>query len=201
MVLTSKDIVSRIRSENQQERLSIVPQPNLDEIEKSGGASLDLRLGTWVLSMKQMNVEALAVGASADKWNEGRITRTRYVRFGDHFILHPHSFVLAATLEWIRLPRDLAGYVVGKSSQGRRGLIIATATGVHPGFVGCLTLEITNVGEVPLKLTPGMAICQLFLHATTDEAIVADQSFFVCFRRPVLGPATSDAFVTKLSGK
>jgi dCTP deaminase len=44
------------------------------------------------------------------------------------------------TLEWIRLPKNLAAYVTGKSSWGRRGLIPATATGVHPGFKGCLTL-------------------------------------------------------------
>jgi dCTP deaminase len=58
--------------------------------------------------------------------------------------------------------------VTGKSNLGRRGLVIETAPGVHPHFNGCLTLEMTNLGEIPLKIRPGMKICQLFIHVTGD---------------------------------
>jgi deoxycytidine triphosphate deaminase len=77
--------------------------------------------------------------------------------------LHPGQFVLGETLEWIRLPKNLVAFVIGKSTWGRDGLIIATAIGVHPNFSGILTLEISNVGEIPIYLYPGLAIAQLFL--------------------------------------
>lgn len=58
---------------------------------------------------------------------------------------------------------------MGRSSWGREGLVIATATGVHPGYSGILTLELTNLGEIPLRLYPGIAIAQLFVH-TVDAS-------------------------------
>src|SRR5436309_13869423 len=114
-----------------------------------------------------------------------QFTRTQYVPFGSKYVLHPGGFVLGATLEWIRLPKNLGAYVIGKSSWGRRGLIIATATGVHPGFTGCLTLELTNVGEIPIKIQPGMTICQLFIHRVEEHGTgKVDQSQFVARRKP-----------------
>jgi dCTP deaminase len=101
-------------------------------------------------------------------------------------VLHPGKFVLGITLEWLRLPGDLAGYVTGKSSLGRRGLIIETAAGVQPGFAGCLTLELANVGEIPVKLVPGMKICQLFLHKTMSVNSRASSQFKGA-RKPGLG--------------
>ena len=62
---------------------------------------------------------------------------------------------------------DLSAYVVGRSSWGRDGLIIATATGVHPGYSGIITLEISNVGEIPIYLYPGLSIAQLFIQEVT----------------------------------
>src|SRR6185295_230400 len=110
--------------------------------------------------------------------SEANLTKSHYVSFGSRFILHPRNFVLGVTLEWIRLPNDLAGYVIGRSSWGRRGLIIATAVGVHPGFTGCLTLELTNVGEIPIAIKPGMTICQLFLHTVLSDSDEVDKSPF-----------------------
>src|SRR3546814_13637367 len=86
--------------------------------------------------------------------------------FGSNYVLHPGRFVLGVTLEWLRLPASLSGYVTGKSSLGRHGLVIETAAGIHPQFSGCLTLELATVGEVPLEIYPGMPICQIFLHRT-----------------------------------
>jgi dCTP deaminase len=117
-----------------------------------------------------------------------------HVRFGDDFVLHPRSFALASTIEWLRIPTDLAGYVTGRSSLGRRGLIIATAVGVHPGFTGCLTLELSNLGDVPIIIRPGMTVAQLFLHAVegATESESVDRSAFYCKRRPVLGELVQD---------
>ena len=71
-------------------------------------------------------------------------------------------------------------YVIGKSTWGRDGLIIATAIGVHPNFSGILTLEISNVGEIPIYLYPGLAIAQLFLASVelTAESVSPVPSAF-----------------------
>jgi dCTP deaminase len=131
--------------------------------------------------------------------SEANLVKSHYVSFGSRFILHPRNFVLGVTLEWIRLPSDLAAYVIGRSSWGRRGLIIATAAGVHPGFTGCLTLELTNVGEIPIAIKPGMTICQLFLHDVSSKSEEIDKSPFACSRRPRLGKITLDQVAAKLA--
>lgn len=103
-------------------------------------------------------------------------------------------------MEWLRLPKDLSAYVIGKSSWGRRGLIIATATGVHPGFPGCLTLELTNVGEIPISLKPGIEICQIFFHEVCKPVSKhIEQSQFVGSRRPKLGKIKLDIIADKLA--
>lgn len=106
-----------------------------------------------------------------DKNLEKTYMKRHFVSFGDRFVLHPNSFVLGSTLEWIRVPVNMGGYVTGKSSWGRRGLIIETAAGIHPGFTGCLTLELTNVGEVPIALYPAFFICQVFFHAIQENIL------------------------------
>jgi dCTP deaminase len=127
------------------------------------------------------------------------MTSMNYVPFGRDYYLHPGNFVLGVTLEWIRLPNDLAAYVVGRSSWGRRGLIIATATGVHPGFTGCLRLEITNLGQTPIAIRPGMSICQLFIHTAESKSDNIDRSRFIGLRKPTLGQISLDEVATKLS--
>jgi dCTP deaminase len=94
-------------------------------------------------------------------------------------------------LEWLRLPIDLAAYVTGKSSWGRRGLIIETAAGIHPGFTGCLTLELANVGSAPILLEPGMEICQVFFHEV-KPAEGGTVTQFVGYRKPALGAVKKD---------
>jgi dCTP deaminase len=74
-------------------------------------------------------------------------------------------------LEWIHLPHNLSAYVVGRSSWGRDGLIIATAIGVHPGYSGIITLEISNIGEIPVYLRPGVTIAQLFIQEVAGNEI------------------------------
>jgi len=90
--------------------------------------------------------------------------KQQYVPFGRRIVIHPHQFMLAASLEYLRLPSDLMAYVIGRSTWGRLGLIVATAIGIQPGFAGTLTLELRNLGETPLALWPGQAIAQLFFH-------------------------------------
>jgi dCTP deaminase len=88
------------------------------------------------------------------------------VRFNEKFFLHPGEFVLASTLEFIRVPADLACRIEGRSSWGRMGLLVhATAGFVDPGYSGSLTFELYNAGRLPIELRPGMRMAQLcFLH-------------------------------------
>jgi dCTP deaminase len=181
--------------------LVLTPMPNLDKVRQSGTASLDLRLGSWFLTPKKTRHPLLDVSKpEGEQPSERSFTNTHFVPFGKQFILHPHSFVLAATLEWIRMPRDHAGYVMGKSSWGRRGLVIETAPGVHPGFAGCLTLELANVGEIPIAMTPGTEICQLFIHAVSTPAARPGAGSYIGRRQPALGRIKLDEFARRLSG-
>jgi dCTP deaminase len=160
----------------------ITPTPDLVELRRSGSAAVDLRLGTWFSNLREARVPCLRVD---DPVPTRQVAKTTYVPFGGEYVLHPGGFVLAATLEWIRLPTNLGAYVVGKSSWGRWGLIIATATGVHPGFKGCLTLELSNVGQIPVAVKPGIRICQLFVHDVKTNSERIDGSEFVGLRKPV----------------
>jgi dCTP deaminase len=192
MILKADEIRRRMDNKGR-DPLVITPRPSSDAL-KDGTAAVDLRLGTWFMALRPARMPALEIGAA----NEARATKTHYVKFGDRYYLHPHTFALGVTLEWLRLPRTLAGYVVGKSSWGRRGLIIATAVGVHPGFTGCLTLELANTGEMPIAIEPGMRICQLFLHTTVGDEDSLDQSALSRRRKPALGTVSRDSFCEDL---
>lgn len=85
------------------------------------------------------------------------------------FVLHPGEFALGTTVEHIGLPDDIVGRLEGKSSLGRLGLLIHSTAGyVDPGWQGRLTLELSNVANLPIVLTPGMKIGQIsFSRMTT----------------------------------
>ena len=90
------------------------------------------------------------------------LTRFVEVDSDEAFILHPGEFVLGSTFEYVSLPDDIAARLEGKSSLGRLGLLTHSTAGfVDPGFQGHVTLELSNVATLPIKLWPGMKIGQL----------------------------------------
>ena len=92
---------------------------------------------------------------------------------GVPFILHPGEFVLGSTLERVRLPDDLVARLEGKSSLGRLGLLIHSTAGyVDPGWDGYLTLELSNVANLPITIYPGMKIGQISFFRLTSAAEV-----------------------------
>ncbi len=192
MILKAEKIADLLSNPDEQDPFVITPQPDLKTVRESGSASIDLRLGTWFTLLRHSRTEALQLGKPPS-------TETYYTPFGRDYVLHPGYFVLAITLEWVRFPKDLAGYVIGRSSWGRCGLIIATATGVHPGFTGCLTLELTNVGRVPIKIKPGMTICQVFLHKVETSTAATDVTSFAARRKPWIGKIELDDVAKRLS--
>jgi dCTP deaminase len=89
----------------------------------------------------------------------------------DPFVLHPGEFVLGSTFELFTLPDDLAGRLEGKSSLGRLGLLTHSTAGfIDPGFSGHITLELSNVANLPITLWPGMKIGQLCLFRLSSAA-------------------------------
>ena len=87
------------------------------------------------------------------------------------FVLHPGEFVLGSTLEVVTLPDDLAGRLEGKSSLGRLGLLTHSTAGfIDPGFSGHITLELSNVANLPIMLWPGMKIGQLCVFRLSSPA-------------------------------
>ncbi len=175
--------------------LGVIPEPSLTDLKVSGEASVTLRLGRWFVVIRQSSHPFFDVLPGR---SEARSTRHYFVPFTREFVLHPGRFVLASTLEWLKFPATLGGYVAGKSTWARRGLIIETAAGIHPGFSGCLTLELANVGEVPFKIRPGMKICQIFIHAVKDGKY-SSAGPLSGRRRPFLGGLSNDRILEKLS--
>lgn len=89
----------------------------------------------------------------------------------ESFVLHPGEFVLASTLEKFTLPAHLAGRLEGKSSLGRLGLLTHSTAGfIDPGFSGFITLELSNVANLPIVLYPGMKVGQLALFGMSSPA-------------------------------
>ncbi len=90
------------------------------------------------------------------------LTELVTIEADEPFILHPNEFVLGQTLEWVELPDDLVARIEGKSSLGRLGLLIHSTAGyVDPGWKGNLTLELSNVANLPIALYRGMKIGQI----------------------------------------
>ena len=81
--------------------------------------------------------------------------------FGAELLLHPGLLALVPTLEWVRIPQGLLGEVTARSTWAREGLSIATATMIEPGYEGIVTLELANLGQIPIALYPGLMIAQI----------------------------------------
>jgi len=169
VILSRTTLLKRLRDRDHRRRITV--SPILDAELQIGHSSVDLRLGNeFVLVNKAtgvLGINPLRRAELADRLS--RYQARLEIPYGTPFYLHPHEFSLARTFEYLALPDGVAGYVVGRSSWGRLGLIIATATVVQPGFKGTLVLELANIGSVPVVLYPGMRIAQIVLHTVSLE--------------------------------
>lgn len=153
MLLSDREIEKFIR----EGKIKIKPLPNFKD--QLGPASLDLRLGKEFRVFNQTN--SPFVDPKNPKTFLGT-TKLVKIKNKNYFVLHPGEFVLGITLEEITLPANIAARIEGRSSWGRLGLLVHSTAGyVDPGFSGRLTLEISNIGKVPILLYPGLKICQL----------------------------------------
>ncbi|MGB9847853.1 MAG: dCTP deaminase [Minisyncoccia bacterium] len=162
MILSDRDIKKLIK----EKRLIFKPSLTSDQI---GPASIDLKLGPVFKSFNIAKHHLLDIKKGLPK-NDFIIKRR--LKNGESYILHPNSFVLAATLEYIKVPDDIVLRVEGKSTLARMGILVHTAGFVDPGFEGTLTLEISNQSELPVALYPGMYICQIAVEYLSSPAEV-----------------------------
>ncbi len=127
-------------------------------------ASIDIRLDTRFRVFRNYKYSFIDPRMPQDE-----LTELLTVTGGEKFFIHPGEFMLGNTVERVALGSDLVGRVEGKSSLGRLGLIIhATAGYIDPGFDGHITLELSNVANLPIRLYPGMKIGQIsFFNMTT----------------------------------
>ncbi|MGE3993541.1 dCTP deaminase [Pseudorhodoplanes sp.] len=177
--------------------ISVTPSPLYGSEGQIGDASLDVRLGRWFMVVLQTKTSEIDLSQSQDATTfEAKESRSHYIPFGEKFILHPGRFVLASTLEWVRFPANIGGYILGKSTFGRRGLVVETAAGIHPGFSGCLTLELFNCGEVPIGIVPGMRVAQIFFHYVHGDG-EPKGSTYSGRRKPTIGNYEPEAFVAR----
>jgi dCTP deaminase len=165
----------------------LVITPLLEREDQIQDASVDMRLGTEFLVPTRSDVSLLDPHRDEHAAEVAKIFRPFHVALGKTFVLHPKQFVLGCTLEYVRFPSSLMGYLEGRSSWGRHGLQIATATVVSPSFAGVLTFEITNVGEVPMHLRAGTRIAQFVIHTVEGANRVSPRKRRSQFRIPT-GP-------------
>jgi len=129
-------------------------------------ASVDLRLGRYFRVFRNYRLPYIDV-----KKEMPELTELEKMEDEVPFILHPGEFVLAVTLERVEIPADLVGRLDGKSSLGRLGLIVHSTAGfVDPGFKGNLTLELTNVANLPVTLYYAMPVSQISFSRLTTPA-------------------------------
>ncbi len=143
MILSDKTIQKMVDAEE----LIISPlQPNSIQ-----PASVDCHLGNHFLVVEDRQMETI------DLNNEILYREIE----GESITIPPHSFLLATTQEYVKLPDNLTSFVEGRSSIGRMGLFIQNAGWVDPGFEGQITLELYNANSLPIRLQAGRRICQL----------------------------------------
>jgi dCTP deaminase len=171
-ILTRAEILSSLESR----QLVISPLLTAKQI---GLASVDLRIGTTALLARASDlshvdpktiVKAQKVPFKSELSARRKLERVS-IPYCSQLTLHAGGVVLVSTYEWIRLPSDLAGVVTARSSWAREGLSIATATFINPCYSGIITLELSNLGQVPIVLYPGLRVAQIALHTMNKDRV------------------------------
>lgn len=145
----------------------IVIDPLKDE-QQIQPSSVDMRLGD---EFKVFKVIRKPYIDPKDEEDIAEYMESSTVPEGETFIIHPNEFALATTQEYVKVPDDLVARVEGRSSMGRLGVTMHVTAGyVDPGFEGRITLEISNIGAMPVALYPGQRVCQLVFETMTTPA-------------------------------
>lgn len=151
MILSDRDIKLAIKSG----RIRLTPKPNYNK--QLGSCSIDLHLGNKFRVFKHSSYPFIDLKG---KIEVDKIMKELTILKDEPFIMQPGDFVLATTEEKLELADDLLGRIEGRSSLGRLGIIVhGTASIFDPGWTGKPTMELGNLGVMPVALYPGMRIC------------------------------------------
>ena len=153
LLLSDIQIMRRLVESNEK---CIFVSPLINPVAQIGPSSLDVHLGAEIQTANTSNDTHIDL-SNRREVNIEKHFSSRRVGIDGFFVLHPGEFMLASTLEFIRLPRDIAARLEGRSSIGRLGIEVHSTAGfIDPGFDGTLTFELSNVGRIPVKLQPGL---------------------------------------------
>jgi dCTP deaminase len=151
MVLSDRDILQAL----EEGRIRIDPAPDMEK--QLGSVSVDFRLGTTFMVFEHSRFSYID---PRHPQSIGDAMRTIEVDEEEAFIMQPGDFALASTMESLELPNDLLGRLEGRSSIARLGITVhSTAAVFEPGWIGTATMELSNLGRMPVALYPGMRIC------------------------------------------
>ncbi|OCG01349.1 dCTP deaminase [Gilliamella sp. wkB112] len=167
MRLCDRDIEAYL----QNGKLKIVPQPTPSCIN---GATVDVRLGNQFRTFREHTTPYIDLSGPKQEVSaalERVMSEEMILPEGEAFYLHPGELALAVTLESVTIPDDLVGWLDGRSSLARLGLMVhVTAHRIDPGWQGQIVLEFYNSGKIPLALRPGMTIGALSFETLTGPA-------------------------------
>ena len=163
MILSDRDIKAQINAG----RITI-ESDNSAVMEQIHASSMDLRLGKYFKIYKHAKYPVLDP-MNMDSFKD--VSQLIELKKGEPFIVQPGEFVLGVTEETVGLPDDIVARVEGRSSLGRLGIVVHSTAGfIDAGFVGTITLEISNLNRMPVALYPGMRVCQLAFETMTSPA-------------------------------
>lgn len=167
MRLSDTDILRYLKAG----KIQVDPLPPREKIK---GVTVDLRLDNRFRVFNDHKAPYIDLGGPRDQLQrqlDAIMSQEIVIEDGDSFFLHPGELALASTLETITLPDDLVGWLDGRSSLARLGLMVhVTAHRIDPGWHGNIVLEFFNSGKLPLALRPGMSIGAMSFESMTGPA-------------------------------
>jgi len=162
MILSDRDIKKYL----EEGKITIDPLQSIErQVQPS---SVDLRIGNEFKIFKVMQKPYID---PKDPEDLDSYMESMHIENDKSFIIHPNEFALATTYEVVKVPDDLVARVEGRSSMGRLGITMHVTAGyIDPGFEGKITLEISNIGKMPVALYPGQRGCQIVFETMTSPA-------------------------------
>ena len=178
-----------IRKLIEEEKLFIRP---LLQDSQIGMLSVDFRLGTEFMVSFQGRQPYINVSyTDRDKGKPTSFFQETRRRLGDRFLLHPNQIVLASSLEYIKMPKNLVAMLSMRSTYSRLGLVMSSY--VHPGYSGCISIELTNTGNNAVNLTVGARLFQASFSEIDEELNYFDHARkYICQVRPIVSDLSGE---------
>jgi dCTP deaminase len=162
-ILSDQDIIKYL------DEGKITIEPLEDPSRQIQPSSVDLRIGNEFKGFRIIRKPCID---PLDKSDLESYMESFHLEQGEAFIIHPGEFALATTYEAVKLPDDLVARVEGRSSMGRVGITMHVPAGyIDPGFEGKITLEISNIGKMPVALYTGQRVCQIVFETMTTPSL------------------------------